>query len=531
MDRFQRMRRRRAAVAVLSAIVGVYAPATFGAPDGVNTFKFMERPGPYAVGVRVIEQFDRSRTYGYATDDLGRTNQREAARPMQTIVWYPAERSADPPMTVRDYAMLAMTEEGFRRQKLATTAQEWISSMEGSLDDRLWARRNAREAPGRFPVVIYTPSWSDIPMAWENADLCEYLASYGYIVVASPNLGSLSRHMTGDLAGANTQARDISFLVGYASKLANADDKHVAVVGFSWGGITGLFAAARDRRISALVALDGALRYFPGLVKQAGDVHPDQMSVPLLYFEQGNFSLEDYERLIPVPDRQGPSVLNSWTHGELVAVRMLGLTHQEFSSMYQRNEITWRMFNDPMLPLHQVADYGRADGVTGYAWVARYTLMFLDAHLKGEQAALRFLKNDPAANGVPTHFMSVNYRRPSNTAPSFDDFRAEVGHQGFANAGEVYAAIRERDGDFRLEESAIEHWAEGLVDDGHFPEAITLLKLDVQIYPDSSGALTSLADAYRFSGQKQLAVDSYKKALEKDPLNLDAKIRLEQLVP
>ena len=335
--------------------------------------------------------------------------------------------------------------------------------------------------------------------------------------------------MTRDLNGIDAQARDISFLVGYARDLADADVKHVAVVGFSWGGIAGLFAAARDRRVGALVALDGSLRYFPGLVKQSGDVHPEQISAPLLYFGAGDFSLEDYERLIPAEDRDGPNVLNSWTHADQVFTRMLGLTHQEFSSMYQRNETTWRNFSDAASPLHQVADYGREDGMPGYAWVARYTLMFLDAYLKGDSTALQFLKNSPAANGAPSHLMSVNYRAATDAVQSFDDFRAEIGRQGFARAAEVYAAMRKKSGEFRLGEEGLDSWAEELSDDGRFTEAIALLKLEVQIYPDSSGALTSLADTYRLSGQKELAIEGYKKALAKEPLNIDARHGLERL--
>ena len=121
-------------------------------------------------------------------------------------------------------------------------------------------------------------------MPWENADLCEYLASYGYVVISTPAMG-IDRESTHDVAGTNAQAQDISFLIGFAHTLPDADMADVGVVGFSWGGIAGLFAAVRDNRIDALVALDGSMRYFPGVVKEAGDVHPEQMSIPLLFFE------------------------------------------------------------------------------------------------------------------------------------------------------------------------------------------------------------------------------------------------------
>ncbi|WP_449405768.1 hypothetical protein [Massilia phosphatilytica] len=78
--------------------------------------------------------------------------------------------------------------------------------------------RDAPERPGKFPVVIYAPSHS--AYAIENADLCEYLASHGYIVLATPSLGPRSHAMTADLEGAEAQADDIGFLVGYAHTLA-----------------------------------------------------------------------------------------------------------------------------------------------------------------------------------------------------------------------------------------------------------------------------------------------------------------------
>jgi pimeloyl-ACP methyl ester carboxylesterase len=212
--------------------------------------------------------------------------------------------------------------------------------------------------------------------------------------------------MTRDLAGVDAQARDISFLIDYARRLPNTDISKVAVVGYSWGGLANLFAAARDPRIEALVALDGSLRYFPGLVARAGDVHPERMTIPLLYFKAGDWSLEDEARYMTPEESEGANVLNAWTRGDLVVVRMLGMTHWEFSSMYQRNEETWKDY-----PKWQIADYRREDGITGYLWMARYTLAFLDAYLKRDAQSAAFLGNTPAQNAAPSHFMEVEVRR------------------------------------------------------------------------------------------------------------------------
>jgi len=129
-------------------------------------------------------------------------------------------------MTVGDYVVLADTEIHFD-----TPDQEhnkWRRRLKSSFDLSLWAVRDAKPVEVRYPVVIYAPSDSSI--AWENADLCEYLASHGYVVLASPSMGASTRDMTDDLAGIGTQALDISFLISYAGRLPGTDSSKVAVV-------------------------------------------------------------------------------------------------------------------------------------------------------------------------------------------------------------------------------------------------------------------------------------------------------------
>lgn len=376
-----------------------------------SPFQFLDTPGPYPVGLKVVNQYDHSRIFPCTLERQGKPPKANCARPLQTLIWYPSRKGTAKPMTVGDYVRLADTEIHFDAPDPKNN--RWRSLLKTSFGIRLWAVRDAEPTKGHYPVLIYAPS--DSSVAWENADLCAYLASHGYVVLASPSMGVSTRDMTDDLDGINAQARDISFLVTYAGSLPGADLSRVAAVNWSWGGISSLFAAARDSRIQALAEMDGSMRYFPGLVKKAGDVHVARMDIPLVFFtsEYPNF-LEDFEKYYdgPPADRIGPDVLNAWVHGDLFTVNMLGMAHPEFSSMFQRRESAKRFAEN------QVADYGRADANTSHAWVARYTLNFLDAYLKHDAAAAAFLRRTPAENGVPKHFMGINFRAAQKVSTS-----------------------------------------------------------------------------------------------------------------
>lgn len=395
---------------VLSCII--LGPARLALAENYAAVKFLVEPGPHAVGLRVVEQYDNARNFGPAGDQTGPSARAEHARPLQTLVWYPAQKSTRPTMTMGDYIALMDTEVSFGKPQKTRDGDVLKAWLQKSLGESLSAVRDASPQAGRFPVVIYAPSFTS--WSWENADLCEYLASYGYVVVASPGMGEKSRESTHDLSGASAQASDISFLIGYATSLPDTDISNVAAMGFSWGGLADVFAASRDSRIKALVSLDGSERYFPGLVEASEAVRLDQMTIPLIYFEEGDQSLEDQDRLNNRFHADGRSVLNQWVHGDLITVRMLGLFHPEFSSIAYRNEELW----EKELPNLQVADYDREDGLVGYSWVMRYTQEFLDFYLKQDAKAGAFLKASPALNGVPKHTMSVKVRPGAPVANS-----------------------------------------------------------------------------------------------------------------
>src|SRR6476660_1661393 len=70
--------------------------------------------GPHPVGLRVVEQYDRSRAYRGATDPYsGQPTRGERARPVQTLIWYPAEKGTGSAVRAEDYLRLGVTADDF----------------------------------------------------------------------------------------------------------------------------------------------------------------------------------------------------------------------------------------------------------------------------------------------------------------------------------------------------------------------------------------------------------------------------------
>ena len=484
---------------VLALFAVTAVPVRAGDTTG---FRFLQQPGPFDVGLLVVQQYDNSRSFG------------DGARPLQTLVWYPATPGATGSrMHYGDYMDLRATDPAIGEARELVGIAGWFDAGRNvSRADQMWAKRDAASAPGRFPVVIYAPSFSST--SWENADLCEYLASHGYLVLASPGMG-VQRESTHDLAGVEAQARDISFLVGYAGTFSSADPSQIAVVGFSWGGLANVIAAARDTRIDALVALDGSVRYWPGIISQATDVRTENFTIPLMFFF-GQGTVESQELLEKQsPLVHGPSVLNAWVHGDVVSVRMLGLSHSQFNSRTQRNE----RFFQYEFSKQQLFDYDRNDGIVGYAWVARYTRAFLDDRLKGDTAARRFLEATPKDNDVPAHTLKVDIGIAEPMPYSLADFQAEVSRRGFEHAREVFAEVQKTHPELKIEAGDITRWGYERLSAGKTRAAISLMRLATQLEPSGSNYM-GLAESYERSGDKAHAAENYREAQTRDPGNI-----------
>jgi dienelactone hydrolase len=366
-----------------------------GLANAQSPFTFMNTPGEFAVGVRFVRQYDKTRIF--KPDSASG----ERARPIQTAVWYPAAKGGTP-LKYGAYMDLRGWEADFTLspQDEAGIVNEWFkfaeaippAQMAWERKRAMWAVRDAAPRTGQFPVVIYAPGMNgDV---FENADLAEYLASHGYIVIASPSLGKQTRAIQFDLEHAELQAADISFLIDYARSLPQADMARVSAMGYSFGGMSNVIAAARDKRITALICLDGSLRSSYTMISRATYAVPEEYKTPLLYLTKGPLPVETLVRI--KYDLSG-SFITRMKNADVYLLTMHALGHYGFASSFIRF--------DPF----ESDEYSAEEVSFAHSLGARYVLNFLNGYMKDDRTGLAYLKARPVANGAPPHSVTMKF--------------------------------------------------------------------------------------------------------------------------
>jgi tetratricopeptide (TPR) repeat protein len=80
-----------------------------------------------------------------------------------------------------------------------------------------------------------------------------------------------------------------------------------------------------------------------------------------------------------------------------------------------------------------------------------------------------------------------------------------------------------------VSENRLNNLGYGLLQQKKLPEAIALLKLNVEFCPNAWNVYDSLAEAYMANGEKDLAIANYKKSLELNSQNANGREMLKKL--
>ena len=93
-----------------------------------------------------------------------------------------------------------------------------------------------------------------------------------------------------------------------------------------------------------------------------------------------------------------------------------------------------------------------------------------------------------------------------------------------------YKSLKKSDGpSYDFSESELNELGYELLNKGKTTDAIEILKLNVEAYPDSANVYDSLGEAYMKHGDRELAIKNYNKSLQLDPSNANAAAMLKRL--
>lgn len=221
--------------------------------------------GPHIVGFKTIEVYDYTRTFRASRDYFGNPIEGETARPMQICVWYPATALPDAqPLSLAEYAFpyperqelfnfvsALQNRENGRMQGMFGTLDMVLSLFSGEVG----AVRGAPEVEGKFPVVIYAGDRTTGII--DNAPLCEYLASYGYVVAGLQSVGTTALNPMMTVRDLETQARDMELTLAQMRDDEQVDMSRVAVVGRGQGAQAAVLFAIRNSSVGAVMVLGG----------------------------------------------------------------------------------------------------------------------------------------------------------------------------------------------------------------------------------------------------------------------------------
>jgi tetratricopeptide (TPR) repeat protein len=113
-----------------------------------------------------------------------------------------------------------------------------------------------------------------------------------------------------------------------------------------------------------------------------------------------------------------------------------------------------------------------------------------------------------------------------------EELEAAYAKAGAASALDRYRDLRARyygRGGYDFGERSLDEFGGGLLEKGDRDGAIAILKLNAETFPESGDAQESLGDAYAAAGKGELAAGAYRKAVEADPHNGEAKEKLKKL--
>lgn len=348
------------------------------------------------------------------------------------------------------------------------------------------AIKNAVPAQGKFPLIVCGvqggPSLNNV--------LYEYLASKGYVIVASAGSHNEGRMEAFDPQRAlNERIGDMEFMSAFAAKLPYVDNDKKGMLGVNFEGMTAILYQMKNGDAQAIVSLDGwegkygsqatiqesiyydaaKIRYPYFAVMQDEKDPPPNLALSQVIFDDFLYATRYYY------------VLNNMSHVYLIA----------------------SMFMVPNLP---------ADKKQAYEFLYTSIGHFYDAHLKHEEGSIAYLQNTQAGNHVPAGLIKSELKKPAlPAAPNNDELVKMLDEGRWQTAITILKQAKQSAPNARITSgNSLNSIGYIMLRNHKFTEAIGLFTLNTELYPGDAGWFDSLAEAYEATGDK----DNMKKAAQ-----------------
>jgi len=475
--------------------------------------------GAYNVGFKHYTAIDSTRLYRIAND----FNNKLVFRPIPISIWYPAVTDTENSkrLTVLDYLEILKEEE--ESKKLPNELLlDWFPELgdtpqnRAHLSEKTNALSNADFLEGKFPVVVYAPSLRASSI--ENFVLFEFLASNGFVVISSPSRGTDTRWLDGiSTKDMETQSRDVEFLLKEIHKYENIDFDSIALMGFSFGGLSNAITVMKNKSISAVVSLDGTERYNYPVLEKSPYFDLDKFDIPYIHFAQKDIPEEVLTSdKIPTELNYKFQLYDSLKYSDAHSYKFHHLTHSYFGSIG-----VLFSYRDKR------QDKNDAEIMASYKLLSQHTLQFLNATLKNEENARQFIENSPDKNGFSEDLISKKMKK---SLPKEFDFYDLALDQGYRDLIPLYKKAVAEHPKLELKEWVLNNLGLRLAfNAGKMEQGINVFLLAVHLYPKSANLYDSLALAYLYNKDTKNAIANYKKSLELNPENQNAIDTLKRL--
>ena len=472
------------------------------------------KPGPHAVGFKLVHEYDFGRSYAKKYDEQGKKLNKPNPRPMQIAIWYPAEATSEL-MPFKEYIYADATKDNFRELKKSDLRQienRFVHQrlfgglgvadtlyLKSLLKIKTTAFKNAEGKKGKFPLILFiNREYRGISI---NTILMEYLASHGYIVATTPSKDFTKSYQTA-MSGAEliqSNLEDIQFVKSYMQSYDSIDKNKTAVIGYFVGSISSTLLAQLDQNISAVVNIQSLLNtdfFGQKNLKEFTYFNPQEIQTPIL----------DFWHAINPNRIDTPKFYQSIKYADAYNYRVTdSFAPLAFSSYFN---VAWLKSS----PSKTKKDKAYFDKI--YSTINRYTLSFLNAYLKNDNAASMMMKTNPTNNAF-----AIENREALPAAPNENQFLKLVQSNGAEKAIDIYNEHARKNPDLKVfsNSGTLNRLGYNLINQKKLDDAIKIFHLNVQLFPNDANIQDSLAEGYKVKGDKKRAIKEYKKVFAKNP--------------